>query len=81
MEKLSAHDFPLKSSSQMARPEFAAANSFLAFSMYRTHLVSSMDDGACLLCVFVDTFVCVLLVVVVCGCGCGCEWVGVGDTL
>ena len=43
----------------MARPEFAAANSFLAFSMYRTHLVSSMGDGACLLCVFVDTFVCV----------------------
>ena len=31
-EKFSAHDFPLKSSSEMARPELTQANSFLAFS-------------------------------------------------
>ena len=35
MEKLSAHDFALKSSSQMARPELTLVNSFLAFSIHR----------------------------------------------
>ena len=46
-------------SSQLVRPEFAAAHSFLAFNIYKNHLVSCMGDGACLLCVFVDSFVCV----------------------
>ena len=43
---------------QMKCPEFVAANSFLAFNIYRNHLDLCMVDGACLLCVFVDTFVC-----------------------
>ena len=44
---------------EVARPELTAANSFLAFSIYTNHQISCMGDGACLLCVFVDTFVCV----------------------
>ena len=59
MEKLSAYDFALKSSSQMARPELTLANSFLAFTIHRNRQISYMGDNSCLLYVFVDTFVCV----------------------
>ena len=68
----------------MARPELTAANSFLAFSIYTNRQVSCMGDGACLLCMFVDTFVYVsgcrhLYLfrggVCVCVCVCVCVWV------
>ena len=65
MEKLSAHDFALKSSSQMALPELTLAarvssvwNSFLAFTVHRNRQILYMADNSCLLYVFVDTFVC-----------------------
>ena len=54
MLRFGKYDFALKSSSQMARPELTRVNSLLAFSIHRTCL----GDGACLLCVFVATFVC-----------------------
>ena len=59
MEKLSAYDFALKSSSQMARPELTLANSFLAITIHRNRQISCMgavpDRCVCLqmlLCVF-----------------------------
>ena len=67
MEKLSAHNFTLNSSSQMALPELTLAtrassvrNSFgTAFTIHRNRQISYMGDNSCLLYVFVDTFVCV----------------------
>ena len=59
MEKLSARDFALKSSSQMARPELVLANSFLAFTIHRNRQISCIgavpDRCVCVL----DAFVCV----------------------
>ena len=84
VEKLSAHDFPLKSpfTNGMARAH-SIANSFLAFSTYMNRQFSCMDDGPCLLCLFVDTcvcfwdigtFVCVVCACVCCVCVCVCLW-------
>ena len=53
--KLSVHDFPLKSSSQMVRLQLTRANSFIAFSGYTNHQFSCRCDSPCLLCVFVGT--------------------------
>ena len=58
MEKLSAHDFALKSSSQMARPQLTLANSFLAFAIHRNRQISCMGAVPDR-CVFVDAFVCI----------------------
>ena len=67
----------------MARPELTLANCFLAFSIHRNCHISCIGDSDCLLCVFVDTFVCVsalsTLVFGVCVCMCVrvCVWVQV----
>ena len=50
VKKLSAHDFPLKSSSQMASSVLTWANSFLVFSICTNHQFSCIDDNPCLLC-------------------------------
>ena len=42
VEKLSTHDFALKSSSQMVRPELTLASSFLAFTIHRNHQILCM---------------------------------------
>ena len=59
-KSLSAHDFALKLSAQMARPEFTPARSneqLLALSIRRNRQISCIGDSACLLCMFVDAFV------------------------
>ena len=58
MEKLSVHDFALKSSSQMARPELTLANSFLAFAIHSNRQISCMGSVP-YRCVFVDAVVCI----------------------
>ena len=59
MEKLSAHNFAFKSSSQMVRPKLTLVNSFLAFTIHRNCHILYMGDNSCMMYVFVDTFVCV----------------------
>ena len=59
-KSLSAHDFALKSSAQMAHQEsleLARTNSFLASSVHRNRQISCTGDSACLLCMFVAAFV------------------------